>query len=116
MSAWTDSSELLGELMGEKIRAKSESYCTVLHMLGSCGYLRGISEVTSAIIIYPTVNREVDGVFSVPRWERGVFADVGGLVGQAQRRERDGGVFQIRSTPPHCAVLEGDAVPVRRGH
>lgn len=77
-------------------------------------YLRGISEL--AVIIYPTVNREVDGVFSVPRWERGVFADVGGLVGQAQRREGDGGVLQIRSPPPHRAVLEGDAIPVRGGH
>lgn len=79
-------------------------------------YLKRISEVALAIIIYPTVNREVDGVLSVPRWERGVFADVGGLVGQAQRREKDGGVFQIRSPPPHRAVLEGDTVPVRRGH
>lgn len=105
--------------MVEEIRAESYSSCTVVHML-VCQhhgvYLKGISDVAPAIIIYPTVNREVDGVFPVPRRERGVFADVGGLVGQAQRREGDGGVLQIRSPPPHRAVLEGYTVPVRRGH
>ncbi|KAF3840821.1 hypothetical protein F7725_006683 [Dissostichus mawsoni] len=48
--------------------------------------------------------------------ERGVFTDVGGLVGEAERGEGDGGVFQRRSPPPHCSVLECDSVPEGRGH
>lgn len=63
-----------------------------------------------------TVDGEVDGVLPVPRWERGVLADVGGLVGQPQRGEGDGGVLQRGRPPPHGAALERHAVPVGRRH
>lgn len=63
-----------------------------------------------------TVDTEVHGVLSVPRRERGVFADVRGLVRQAQRWEDDGRVFQIWSSSSDCCILEDDSVPVRGGH
>lgn len=63
-----------------------------------------------------TIHREVYSVLSVPCRERCVFTDVGGLVGEAEGREGDGGVFKSWSPPPHCCVLEGDTVPVGWGH
>lgn len=63
-----------------------------------------------------TVDSQVDGVLPVPRRERGVLADVCGLVGQPQRGEGDGGVLQSGRAPPHRAALERHAVPVGRRH
>lgn len=63
-----------------------------------------------------TIDGEVYSVFSIPCRECGVFADVGGLVREAERGEGDGGVFKRRSSASHCCVLEGNAVPVGRGH
>jgi len=63
-----------------------------------------------------TVDCEVHSVLSVPCRKRGVFTDVGGLIREPERGEADGCVFQSWSSPPHCCVLKGDAVPVGRGH
>ena len=75
-----------------------------------------LTAATSHSHICLTVDGEVYSVLSVPSGERGVFADVGGLVRQAEGGEGDGGVLKSRSPSPHCCVLEGDAVPVGRGH
>lgn len=63
-----------------------------------------------------TIDSQVHHVLSVPRGERGVLADVGGLVRESKQGEGDGGVFQGRSSSPHRGVLEGDTVPVGRCH
>lgn len=75
-----------------------------------------LTAATSHSHICLTVDSEVYGVFPVPCGERGVFADVGGLVRQAEGGEGDGGVLKSRSPSPHCCILEGDTVPVGRGH
>lgn len=63
-----------------------------------------------------TVDSQVHSVLSVSCGEGGVFADVGGLIREAKWREGDGGVFKSGSSSPHRCVLEGNAVPVGRGH
>lgn len=63
-----------------------------------------------------TVDSEVYSVLSVPCRERGVFADVRGLVREAERGECDGGVFKGRSSSLHRCILEGDTIPEGRGH
>lgn len=63
-----------------------------------------------------TVDSQVHCVLSVSCGEGGVFADVGGLIREAKWRESDGGVFKSGSSSPHRCVLEGNAVPVGRGH
>lgn len=63
-----------------------------------------------------TQHGEVYGVLPVPCGERRVFTNVSGLIRKAERRKDDGRVLQRRSSPSDRCVLEGNAVPVRRGH
>lgn len=71
----------------------------------------GASVFTALYIdVLLTENSEVDRVLAVPRGKRGVLADVGGVVGQLQAGEHDGGVLQRGRAVADSCLLEAHAL------